>query len=115
MDGEPQHALSDSQLDRELDAAFGIEPSPEFLARVRTRIASEPGLAAQSGFSRIRRLSVEPLAGVALAGIVLTVVVPQLMRDGAPGQVVHRSAVRTVVEAPEADVHEAPEPAPAAA
>ena len=43
MDGlGSQHPLSDSQLDRELDAALGIEPSPEFVARVRTRIASEP-------------------------------------------------------------------------
>ena len=45
MDGTgPQHPLSDSQLDRELESALGIEPSPEFLARVRTRIAAEPEL-----------------------------------------------------------------------
>ena len=29
-------------LDRELDAALGVDPSPEFLARVRMRVVSEP-------------------------------------------------------------------------
>ena len=44
MDGKRPDALSDAVLDRELDAALGVEPSPEFLARVRTRLASEPAL-----------------------------------------------------------------------
>ena len=78
---EAREALRDSQLDREIESAVGIEPSPEFLARVRTRIASEPERLVESGFSRICRLSFEPLAGVAIAGIVLAVVVPQFMRD----------------------------------
>ena len=87
-----QEALSDSQLDRRLEAALGIEPSPEFLARVRTRIAADPSLmvesgfsrirpTVESGFSRIRQLAFEPLWGVAIAGIVLAIVVPQWMRD----------------------------------
>ena len=80
MDGTgPQHPLSDSQLDRELESALGVEPSPEFLARVRTRVADEPE--PQPWRLPIRRWSFEPLAGVALAGIVLSVVVPNLMRN----------------------------------
>ena len=56
-----QAALSDSQLDRDIESAVGIEPSAEFLARVRTRIAAEPEPSAW-------RLSFEPMWGVAIAG-----------------------------------------------
>jgi hypothetical protein len=35
-------AMIESGFDRELKAALDVEPSPEFLARVRTRLASEP-------------------------------------------------------------------------
>jgi hypothetical protein len=82
-----QEALSDSQLDRAIESAVGIEPSAEFLARVRMRIAADPEFAVESGFSRICRLSFEPLAGVAIVGIVLAVVVPQFMREEARPQV----------------------------
>ena len=37
--GEP---LTDGDVDRALTTALLVEPSPEFLARVRMRIASEP-------------------------------------------------------------------------
>lgn len=75
MDGTgPRQPLSGSALDRELTEALGIEPSPEFLARVRTRVAAEPVRPAW-------RLVVEPLASVAIAGIVLALLVPKLMRD----------------------------------
>ena len=75
MDGTgPQHPLNDSQLERELESALGIEPSPAFLARVRTRIAAEPEPSAW-------RLSFEPLAAVAIVGIVMAIVMPQFMRQ----------------------------------
>jgi hypothetical protein len=37
--------VSDASLDREIEALLAVEPSPEFVARVRTRVAqeSEPG------------------------------------------------------------------------
>jgi hypothetical protein len=41
MDGRRQAPLSDAALDRELDAALGVEPSPEFVARVRMRVADQ--------------------------------------------------------------------------
>ena len=87
MDGtRPQHPLSDAQLDRELESALGIEPSPEFLARVRTRIAAEPEqlLWRQAVWGR----GVQPLVVAAIVGVVLAVVVPRFMRGGvvvAPG------------------------------
>ena len=95
MDGARPDAMSDAQLNRELEAALGVEPSPEFHARVRTRIASEP-LPVESGFSRILQRSVEPMWAVAIVGIVLAVVVPQWMRGGrapAPGAAVNVAAV----------------------
>ena len=74
MDGTEQRPLTDSQLDRELDAALGIEPSPEFLARIRTRITTEPQ-------PWRWRLVFEPLWGVAIVGIVLAIIVPSVMRN----------------------------------
>src|SRR5688500_2062434 len=42
MDGRrPADPLSDDLLDRELEAALNPEPSPGFVARVRTRVARE--------------------------------------------------------------------------
>src|SRR5690348_16972004 len=80
MDGTgPQQPLSDSQLDHELTSALGVEPSPEFLARVRTRVAAEPAL--EPWRLAVQRWSFEPLAAVAAAGIILAVVVPTLMRS----------------------------------
>ena len=35
-------ASTDAALEREIDAALAVDSSPEFLARVRTRIAAEP-------------------------------------------------------------------------
>jgi len=35
------HAISDEALEREIENALDVDPSPEFVARVRARIASE--------------------------------------------------------------------------
>ena len=88
MDGTKQgRALSDSQLDREIASAVGIEPSPEFLTRVRTRLASEPEE------SRWRLGVVEPVWGVAIVGIVLALVVPEWTRDKTPTPSAAKNAV----------------------
>ena len=41
MDGHKHEGLSDEALEREIEAALGVEPSPEFLPKVRARIANE--------------------------------------------------------------------------
>jgi hypothetical protein len=41
MDGHRHEGLSDEALEREIEAALGVDPSPEFLPRVRARIANE--------------------------------------------------------------------------
>ena len=41
MDGHKHQGLSDDALEREIEAALGVDPSPEFLPRVRARIANE--------------------------------------------------------------------------
>ena len=43
MDGHrPIDALNDSSLDREIESLVAVDPSPEFVARVRARVAEEP-------------------------------------------------------------------------
>jgi hypothetical protein len=34
--------MNDDSLDREIESLLAVEPSPEFVARVRTRVAAEP-------------------------------------------------------------------------
>jgi hypothetical protein len=41
MDGHTHEDLSDEALAREIEAALGVDPSPQFLPRVRARIATE--------------------------------------------------------------------------
>jgi hypothetical protein len=42
MKPEPSNSKPDCELDREISALLGVEPSPQFVSRVRTRIASSP-------------------------------------------------------------------------
>lgn len=46
MDAEHRGEVTDAALDRELKAMLGVDPSLQFVARVRTRIADEPSPAA---------------------------------------------------------------------
>jgi hypothetical protein len=82
MDGErPADALSDSALEREIESALAADPSPEFLARVRTRIASEPAPAAWAWWRR-GGSSDPPVrwplltAGAGVAVVVIAMLVP---------------------------------------
>ena len=46
MDAErSSRAMTDTAIDREIQAALAVDPSPQFVARVRTRIAAEPARA----------------------------------------------------------------------
>ena len=42
MDHRPDQPLNDPALVRDLESLLAVDPSPEFVARVRTRIANEP-------------------------------------------------------------------------
>jgi hypothetical protein len=69
MDGHrPIDALNDSSLDREIASMLSAEPSPEFVARVRTRVAEEP---APGGW----RLSWMFAAATAVAMVVVALIV----------------------------------------
>jgi hypothetical protein len=60
--------MTESAVDRELQAMLAVEPSPEFVARVRTRVASEPEPTAWW-------LSWKLAVGVAMAVVVVLAVV----------------------------------------
>src|SRR5262249_19578814 len=75
----PRGQVSDSDLDRELHALFGADPSPEFIARVRTRVADEP--------RRLQRWPAWPIAASAFAiaaAVALAVVVTREARPVEP-------------------------------
>jgi hypothetical protein len=73
MDGT-REPLSDEILEREIETALDIEPSPEFLARVRTRVSAE-GVAPRwyPAFPRH--------ASVALAGVVVLAIAVAALRS----------------------------------
>jgi hypothetical protein len=71
--------MNDTAIVREIQAALAVDPSPEFIARVRTRIAAEP---VTSGFWT-RRPWATVLAAVA-AGVIAFAVVMSRPRDLAP-------------------------------
>ena len=41
-DERPDETRADTALDREIEELLAVEPSPEFLARIRARVAAEP-------------------------------------------------------------------------
>jgi len=67
MGDRSDEALTESAVDREIERALAVDPSPEFLARVRARVASEP---APAGW-RFRWV----FAGGAVMALVIAIVV----------------------------------------
>jgi hypothetical protein len=68
--------MNDASLDREIESMLAVEPSPEFLARVRTRVAEEPEP------SRWRGAWMFATAGAVAVAIVAVMVWPS--RESAP-------------------------------
>jgi hypothetical protein len=97
MDGHEPEELSDEMLVREIEAAFGVDPSPEFLPRVRARLANER---AHDGWIRS--------ASWRCAGAVVVVAVAGLavwsVRDPVPalrdGHITNTPRAETVRQAP---------------
>jgi hypothetical protein len=75
----PDEPLTDASLDREIEAAVAVDPSPEFLARVRARVGSE---SIQTLWWR-RREWVVPATAVAMVAIAVAVVTWLGPRPGA--------------------------------
>jgi hypothetical protein len=68
MDGHRHvDAVSDASLDREIESLLTVEPSPEFLARVRARVAEEPS----PGAWRTWMLAVSGAVAVTIAVLVI--------------------------------------------
>lgn len=81
--------MTDAALDREIARVLAVHPSPEFAARVRQRIASEP---APSGW---RAAWIVSVAG-ALAAVALVVLVVSRATHVAPGPTTAVLQARTI-------------------
>ena len=71
---DQDRTLNDDALEREIEHALAVDPSPEFLARLRTRIANEPRPVSWHGW---RLVGVGALAGT----LVLAFVINSFKRD----------------------------------
>jgi hypothetical protein len=86
-------ALTGPELDREIREALAVNPSPEFVARVRTRIASEPA-------RRTSWLSWQSAAVVAIAAVIAIAVVVSRPRKLAPVVPADRTPLQARTVAP---------------
>jgi hypothetical protein len=100
MDADRHDALTDSAcgvIDGEIRATLAVDPSPEFVARVRTRIASEPPRATSS-------LSWKFVAAGALAATIAIVVVSR--PEGKPTPVTQARRAEHIQLAPPAAIEQ---------
>lgn len=116
MDAERRGSeMTDRALDRELQSILAADPSPEFVARVRTRIASEP--------QRSAAWSMWMFAAAAAAVVAIAVVVSRgVPREGAAASKPLASRVLTPMAFVVSDInrrpmlsHALPGPSPRAA
>jgi hypothetical protein len=82
MDADQRPMIPDATIDRELQALLAIEPSPEFGARVRTRLGDDP----------VRRVWWFPRARVAAAAAAVVIVAVVVTRSVSEAPVIERSA-----------------------
>jgi hypothetical protein len=89
--------MNDASFDREIESLLAVEPSPEFVARVRARVAEEPPHRSWGGWN----LSVA-VASVALGVIVASAI--WLSNDGASrtGEQLRTTVVERVPSQPRA-------------
>ena len=88
--------MNDAALERDIERVLAVDPSPEFLARVRTRIAEEPSPASW----RFGWL----FAGVATAAVAVAVVLAIFdvspVRQPASARLLASRSIGSVVEVP---------------
>lgn len=94
MDAERSgRAMTGAPIDREIQAALAVDPSPEFLARVRTRIAAEPpGLTTWVPWTLV--------AAAVMAAIVAGVVVMSRPQEKTGGTATAQGDIRLTPEVP---------------
>ena len=102
MDAERRGGeMTDQALDRELQSILAVDPSPEFVARVRTRIASEP--------QRSAAWSMWMFAAAAAAVVAIAVVVSRgVPREGAAASKPLASRVLTPMAFVVSDINRRP-------
>ena len=94
MDGYRHQELIDETLEKDIEAALGVDPSPEFLPRIRARIANER---MQEGWFS----SASWRWAIVLAGATAVVVLGLwIVREPAPAREVARAVPPPVVEPP---------------
>jgi len=94
MDAErARRAMTGAAIDREIQEALAVDPSPEFLARVRTRIAAEPPRAATW-------LPWKLVAAAVMAAIVAAVVVMSRPQERTDGTATAQGDIRLTPEVP---------------
>jgi hypothetical protein len=80
--------LTDAALDRAIQSALAVEPSPELLARVRRRIADEPAPSSWGGAWMFA------VAGLAVAAIMFAIVVSRPEHNAASGSTIAGVAIQ---------------------
>jgi hypothetical protein len=101
-DRQPDDALTDATLDRDLEQALAVDPSPEFVARVREAIATE-------GESGWRHRWIWLAAGAAAVAITIAMMIPRASAPP-PGELaVARPLASEPPGAPAASILQTPE------
>jgi hypothetical protein len=91
--------MNDAALERDIERALAVDPSPEFLARVRTRIAEKPSPASRRfGW----RFAVVATAAVA-AAVVLAIFNGSPVRKPPTALLLASRSIGSVVEVPSVD------------
>jgi hypothetical protein len=93
MDHRPDDALNDATIEREVESMLAVDPSPAFVARVRTRVASE--VMGQRWRPFPRAWSFEPLFAVGILGVVMLFVALLWLRPEPPTAVAEQPAAST--------------------
>jgi hypothetical protein len=86
--------MNDAAIERDIERTLAVDPSPEFLARVRTRIAEEPSPASRRfGW----RFAVVATAAVAASVVALLMLRPDQRVEPASGLLMSRSLTSSIV------------------
>lgn len=86
-------AEAESALEREIEAALAVDPSPQFVAKIRARVASEP---APTSWWPLRW----PVLATAAASAVVAVAVASMWQPSAPEQSATLSGADVVLTGP---------------